>query len=171
VRWRSKQISTVYSQHMPCTKVAPLNRLYSLKLEIGAKVKTLMTTHVSGSFARANFWRFTGLAGRKLFRGEGCCGFYNFAFYIQNYVAGNTRHLSFDTRRRDGGANYTWGADEFAFLKPLHVDENARPAIDFDFFAALLQASLTSGSTSRRRRNISRRRTWCRRRRPPSCST
>lgn len=83
---------------------------------------------------------FTGLAGREFFRGRGYCSFDNFALYLQRFVPGDTQHFTFNTRRRDGGASITWGATDFAFLKPLHVDENARPNIDERFLFALLQA-------------------------------
>lgn len=84
---------------------------------------------------------FAALAQRRLFRGHlDYCNFDTYAFVIQNYHAGSTGTFSFSTRRRDGGVQYLWDADEFSFLKPLHVEANARLKLDEPFLTALIKA-------------------------------
>ena len=84
---------------------------------------------------------FAALAKRRLFQGHfGYCNFDTYAFVIQNYAAGAVGGFSFSTRRRDGGSNYLWDAEEFAFLKPLHVASNAKISLDLSLLDALLRA-------------------------------
>lgn len=86
---------------------------------------------------------FTCLAGRQLFRDTGYCNYDSFSFFIQNYTPGDTRHFAFSTRRRDGSVRHLWGAEEFAFLRPLHVDDKAAPELDVILLQALLEADAT----------------------------
>ena len=92
-------------------------------------------------FRTREFVAFAALAKRRLFRGHfDYCNFDTYAFVIQNYSAGDVGGFSFSTRRRDGGLNYVWDAEEFAFLKPLHVASNAKMSLDLLLLDALLRA-------------------------------
>jgi hypothetical protein len=92
-------------------------------------------------FRARELMAFAALAERRLFRGHmDYCNFDTYAFVIQNYHAGGTGAFSFSTRRRDGGAQYLWDADEFTFLKPLHVEANAKLKLDEPFLAGLFNA-------------------------------
>ena len=98
--------------------------------------------HVRESLFRAReLVAFAALAVRRLFRGHmDYCNFDTYAFVIQNYQAGSTGTFSFSTRRRDGEVQHLWDADEFSFLKPLHVEANARLKLDEPVLAALFKA-------------------------------
>jgi hypothetical protein len=81
--------------------------------------------------------RITWFWKRRLFRGHfDYCNFNTYAFVIQNYAAGDVGGF-FSTRRRDGGSTYVWDAEEFAFLKPLHVASNAKMTLDLLLLDAL----------------------------------
>lgn len=90
---------------------------------------------------------FAALTRRRLFRGHGSgyCNFDSYAFVIQNYQAGSAGTFSFSTRHRDGSANHLWNSDEFAFMKPLHVNTNNWLDVDQPLLAALLQADAVDG--------------------------
>ncbi len=101
-----------------------------------------MTDQVKERLFRAReLVAFAALAKRRLFRGHfDYCNFDTYAFVIQNYQAGDVGGFSFFTRRRDGGTNYVWDAEEFAFLKPLHVASNSKVALDLALLDALFKA-------------------------------
>jgi len=84
---------------------------------------------------------FAALAKRRLFHGHSdYSNFDTYAFVIQQYDGARPGAFSFDCRRRDGGANHYWTADEFAFLKPLHVASHARMEFDCAFLEAEMNA-------------------------------
>jgi len=74
---------------------------------------------------------FAALAKRRLFESHlGYCCYDTYSLVVQRYKAAETGMFSFTTRRRDGSAGHLWGSDQFAFRRPLHVDERA--PVDFD---------------------------------------
>lgn len=83
---------------------------------------------------------FSALAERQLFGQFSYCNFDTYALTIQRYHAGSAGAFSFFTRRRDGGTNQLWDTKEFTFLKPLHVEFDAKIKIDRSLVAALLKA-------------------------------
>jgi hypothetical protein len=83
---------------------------------------------------------FSAMAERRLFRREGYSNYPTFALTVQRYAAGQAGAFSFSVRRLDGGTNHLWDAEEFAFLKPLHVEAGARLEFDQDLFQGLLRA-------------------------------
>jgi hypothetical protein len=84
---------------------------------------------------------FAALAGRRLFQGHfDYCNFDTYAFIIQHYDPGNPGAFSFSTRRRDSVTQHLRNADEFAFMKPLHVASHAQMRFDSGFLAGLLKA-------------------------------
>lgn len=78
-------------------------------------------------FAAQHAIGFSSLSCRRLFAGHfGYASFDNFRLVVQRYRAGNADTFSFVTRRRDGGTRQLWSSDEFAFQRPLHVNESFR---------------------------------------------
>lgn len=87
---------------------------------------------------------FTALAQRRLFQGHfDYCNFDTYSFVVQHYQAGHTGSFSFSSRRRDGGTQHIWSVNDFAFLKPSHVEAHARMKLDSDLLGALLRADET----------------------------
>lgn len=95
-------------------------------------------------FAAQEALGFAGLAGRSLFGGHfGYCCFHNFTLVVQRYQTGHADRFAYTMRRRDGGAQYIWSSDEFAFQRPLHVDTTLRaPPIDGDLVQMLMDETL-----------------------------
>jgi hypothetical protein len=84
---------------------------------------------------------FAALGKRRLFHGHfDYCNFDTYAFLIQNYQPGNAGAFAYSTRRRDGGTQNTWTAEEFTFLKPLHVASHSKVDLDPHFLGALVTA-------------------------------
>lgn len=97
--------------------------------------------HRSNLFRTRELIAFAALAERRLFLGHfDYCNFDTYSFVVQHYEPGHTQGFSFATRRRDGGTKHMWTAGDFAFLKPAHVDGNARMKFDGAFLGALLAA-------------------------------
>lgn len=85
---------------------------------------------------------FAALAERRLFRGHfDYCNFDTYAFVVQYFQPGKTGSFSFSTRRRDSVTRHLWTAQDFAFLKPLHVAAHARMQFENGFLEALLRAA------------------------------
>jgi hypothetical protein len=83
---------------------------------------------------------FSALANRQLFRRFRYCNFDNYALTVQRYASGHAEAFSFSTRRRDGGTQNLWDTDEFAFLKPLHVDSETPVTFETPLLRSLLAA-------------------------------
>lgn len=84
---------------------------------------------------------FAALAERRLFQGHfAYSNFDTYSFIVQHYQAGHTGSFSFSTRRRDGGTQHVWSANDFAFPKPSHVDGHACVNLDHAFLGAMLRA-------------------------------
>jgi hypothetical protein len=64
---------------------------------------------------------------------------------VQRYGSPHQGAFAFSTRRRDGGTQYLWDTEEFAFLKPLHVNARATIEVDKKVLAALLLADRDNG--------------------------
>jgi hypothetical protein len=98
----------------------------------------------SNLFRAREFIAFAALAERRLFCGHfDYCNFDTYAFVVQHYEAGKTGSFSFSTRRRDSVTRHMWNAEEFAFLKPSHVDSHAMMKFDAAFLKAILQSDAT----------------------------
>jgi hypothetical protein len=90
---------------------------------------------------------FSALAHRQLFSGHiGYCGYDSYSLVIQRYRVGDTGMFAFDTRRRDGAVKHMWGADEFAFQRPLHVDTRARMEFDHELAQVLFELPAAGAS-------------------------
>lgn len=74
---------------------------------------------------------FAALADRRLFLPhlDYCC-YDTYSLVVQRYQVSGNGIFSFGTRRRDGVARHMWGADEFAFQRPAHVDSRAQAKFD-----------------------------------------
>lgn len=95
---------------------------------------------VDALFAARELVAFSALAERQLFRRSNYCNFDTYALTIQQYREGSAGAFSFTTRRRDGGTNQLWDTQEFTFLKPLHVEFDAKLKIDRSLLAGMLKA-------------------------------
>lgn len=91
-------------------------------------------------FRVREFLAFSAMAHRRLFQREQYSNYDTFALTIQRYTEGSAGTFSFNVRRRDAGVTHLWNAEEFAFLKPLHVESGARLHFDLELFKALRQA-------------------------------
>ena len=90
------------------------------------------------AFRIRNMIAFSALSNRKLFQQFGYCNYDTYKLIFQRYQPGETGTFAFTTRRRDGSTNYLWGSDEFAFHRPIHVDENSRLSVDEPLLLSLL---------------------------------
>jgi hypothetical protein len=83
---------------------------------------------------------FAALADRRLFlpHFDYCC-YDTFSLVVQRYQTNGNGIFSFGTRRRDGVARHMWGAEEFAFQRPAHVDSRARAKFDHDLAQRLFE--------------------------------
>jgi hypothetical protein len=104
--------------------------------ELGSDCEPLLTS----LFRARELLAFAALANRRLFRRSEYCNFDTYALTVQRYKSPHQGAFAFSTRRRDGGTQYLWDTDEFAFLKPLHVNANAVINVDQKVLAALLRA-------------------------------
>jgi hypothetical protein len=89
---------------------------------------------------------FCGLAHRQLFRRDQYSNFDTFALTVQSFQANSPGAFSFTVRRRDYGTTHLWDADEFAFLKPLHVEDGARLFFSPALFDSLRRADLADAA-------------------------
>ncbi|HMH29063.1 MAG TPA: hypothetical protein VK580_10785 [Steroidobacteraceae bacterium] len=124
---------------LPNAKQADIDLIlsaYSNRPNVGVKAATLLEvddwhTGDSDENAKARLFRariaigFAALAQRRLFQQFDYCGYDSFSLAVQRYHVGGNGLFSFGTRRRDGGTNHMWGADEYAFQRPSHVDSRA----------------------------------------------
>lgn len=92
-------------------------------------------------FRARDLTAFAALAKRRLFHGHfDYCNADCYQLVIQNYIPGQAGSFSFGTRRRDGGYRITWGTDDFAFYRPLHVASIERVKLDESLLVALQAA-------------------------------
>jgi hypothetical protein len=96
--------------------------------------------HQQAFFDARELIAFSALARRRLFGMGEYCNFDSYALTIQRYQPGSAEAFSFQTRRRDGFTNQLWDTEAFTFVKPLHVEFNARLRIDETLLKALLKA-------------------------------
>jgi hypothetical protein len=125
---------------------------YSLRKNIPVERATLfefgdwrngqdLTVEGSSELFRAReLLAFSALAHRQMFQREQYSNFHTFSLSVQRYSAGGAGAFSFDVRRRDQDVSHLWNAEEFAFLKPLHVEAGARLFFDVQLLDALLRA-------------------------------
>jgi len=85
---------------------------------------------------------FAALAARRLFTGHGLdyCNFDTYALTVQRFRPNAVGQFAFDVRRRDGISLHGWSAEDFAFVKPLHVADSGRMDLDSELLAGLLAA-------------------------------
>lgn len=91
-------------------------------------------------FRARDFLCFCALSARWLFQGHaGYCNSHNYELIVQRFQPGSVSSVAFRTRRRDGGSNILWGANEFAFHRPLHVAADQRIEFDESLLRALMR--------------------------------
>lgn len=81
---------------------------------------------------------FSALAQREVFHRSRYSNFDTYTLVIQRFNPDEPSTFSFVVRRRDGGSQHLWGADKFAFHRPLNVDGRAEITFDEELLAALL---------------------------------
>ncbi len=90
-------------------------------------------------FRIRNFLGFSALSTRRLFRSvSNYSNFDQFALVVQRYQPGQAGTFSFNTRRRDGNGIHLWSSDDFAFIRPNHVDETRFVHFDEQLLIGLL---------------------------------
>jgi hypothetical protein len=83
---------------------------------------------------------FCALAERRLFYGHmRYCNFDAYTMVAQRFEAGHAGNFSFVTRRRDGGSQNLWSAEEFAFVRPIHVPDRMSLELDEQLLIALIE--------------------------------
>ena len=97
-------------------------------------------------FRARDFLCTSALAARKLFHGHsGYCNAHHYELVVQAFNAGQAKSVAFTTRRRDGSSTVLWGANEFAFHRPLHVTSDQRAEFDASLLRALMQIPVSEG--------------------------
>lgn len=101
-------------------------------LEVGSwKSGDDVTGVIPKLFKARDFLCVSALSARRLFHGHiGYCNSHNYELVVQAFKPGDVTSVAFTTRRRDGASNVLWGANEFAFHRPLHVASDH--VADFD---------------------------------------
>jgi hypothetical protein len=129
---------------LPNAKQADIDLIlsaYSNRPNFGVKAATLLEvdnwhTGDSDANAKARLFRariaigFAALAERRLFQQFDYSCYDSYSLAVQRYQVGGNGIFSFGSRRRDGGTSHMWGADEYAFQRPSHVD--SRVPVKFD---------------------------------------
>ena len=97
-------------------------------------------------FRARDFLRIAALSKRRLFQGHfGYCNTHNYELVVQAFDPQNLDSIALRTRRRDGGDGILWGANEFAFHRPLHVTNDLKAVVDEPLLRALMRIPRSEG--------------------------
>ena len=97
-------------------------------------------------FLMRNFIGMAALSKRRFGGHFGYCNFDTYKLVVQRFTKSSAGKQAIRSRRRDGSTIAYWSASDFAFQRPLHVEERASVDLDEDLLLALLNLPAGSGS-------------------------